>query len=91
MTNYARFGWFMAICDQIYGQKWPDLWQNKIAGMAIAMVATPDFTSMSKRVIKSARESWKELEKAKENKRELEKQIGRELGRVAVQIGKEKI
>ena len=46
MTNFARFGWFMAICGRIYGQKWPDLWPNKIAGMAMAMVAIPDFTSM---------------------------------------------
>ena len=27
----------MANCDQIYGQKWQNLWQNKIVGMAAAM------------------------------------------------------
>ena len=47
MTNYVRFCWFRAICGRIYGQKWPNLWPNKIAGMAMAMVAMPDFTSMA--------------------------------------------
>ena len=37
----------MAIFGHIYGQKWPNVWPNKIAGMAMAMVAMPDFTSMS--------------------------------------------
>ena len=31
---------------QIYGQKWPDLWPNEIVGMAMAIVAIPDITSI---------------------------------------------
>ena len=46
MTNYAQICLILAICGRIYGQKWPDLWPNEIVGMAMAMVAMPDFTSM---------------------------------------------
>ena len=28
-------------------KKWPDPWPNEIVGMAMAMVAIPDFTSMA--------------------------------------------
>ena len=46
MTNYAQICLIFANCGRIYGQKWPDLWPNEIVGMAMAMVAIPDFTSM---------------------------------------------
>ena len=46
MTNYAQICLIFANCGRIYGQKWPDLWSNEIVGMAMAMVAMPDFTSM---------------------------------------------
>ena len=46
MTNYAQIWLILANCGRIYGQKWPDLWPNKIVGMAMAMVAMPDFMSM---------------------------------------------
>ena len=46
MTNYAQIYLIFANCGWIYGQKWPDLWSNEIVGMAMAMVAMPDFTSV---------------------------------------------
>ena len=46
MTNYAQICLIFTNCGRIYGQKWPDLWPNEIVGMAMAMVAIPDFTSM---------------------------------------------
>ena len=46
MTNYAQIYLIFANCGWIYGQKWPDPWPNKIVGMAMAMVAMPDFTPM---------------------------------------------
>ena len=49
MTNYAQICLIFTNCGRIYGQKWPDLWPNEIVGMAMAMVAIPDFTSMSSR------------------------------------------
>ena len=47
MTNYAQICLIFTNCGRIYGQKWPDLWPNEIVGMAMAMVAIPDFTSMA--------------------------------------------
>ena len=44
MTNYAQICLILAICGRIYGQKWQDLWQNEIVGMAMA--AMLDFMSM---------------------------------------------
>ena len=46
MTLYAQIWLILAICGRIYGQKWPDLWPNEIVGMAMAIVAIPDITSM---------------------------------------------
>ena len=46
MTNYAQIRLILANCVQIYDQKWPDLWLNEIVGMAMAIVAIPDITSM---------------------------------------------
>ena len=46
MTNYAQICLIFTNCGRIYGQKWPDLWPNEIVGMAMAMVAIPDITSM---------------------------------------------
>ena len=46
MTNYAQIWLILANCGRIYGQKWPDLWPNEIVGMAMAIVAIPDITSM---------------------------------------------
>ena len=46
MTYYAQIWLILANCGRIYGQKWPDLWPNEIVGMAMAIVAIPDITSM---------------------------------------------
>ena len=47
MTNYAQIWLILAICGRIYGQKWPDLWPYEIVGMAMAIVAIPDITSIA--------------------------------------------
>ena len=46
MTNYAQIWLIFANCGRICGQRWPDLWPNEIVGMAMAIVAIPDITSM---------------------------------------------
>ena len=52
MTNYAQIWLILANCGQIYDQKWLDLWPNEIVGMAMAIVAIPDITSMRGKVEK---------------------------------------
>ena len=47
MTNYAQIWLVLANSGRIYGQKRPDLWPKEIVGMAMAIVAIPDITSMS--------------------------------------------